>query len=123
METKQETTREIVATMLKILWRGIPSEYKSRYRMTIWEQFQNQIVAAAYTSSIARFVNSICSRMGISVGRNEAERGAFEAIIQSIDERKALKMLREETEILVLMVRIDNEEQREQARKEMEGNA
>jgi len=61
--------------------------------------------------------------MGISVGRNEAERGAFEAIIQSIDERKALKMLREETEILVLMVRIDNEEQREQARKEMEGNA
>ncbi len=50
--------------------------------------------------------------MGIDLGRTEAERGVLNTIIQSVDDRTALKMLREETALLVLMVRVDNEERK-----------
>jgi|DewCreStandDraft_4_1066084.scaffolds.fasta_scaffold46606_2 hypothetical protein len=83
----------------------VKTDYKSRYRMTIWDQFQSEIRSAAYTGSLARFINSICSRMGIDPGRNESERQVIEEIVQSADDRVALKMLREETTLLVLMVR------------------
>jgi len=50
--------------------------------------------------------------MQIEVGRNEEERAVFEKILQTADDRTVLKMLREETTILVLKVRVDNEEKR-----------
>jgi hypothetical protein len=50
--------------------------------------------------------------MGITPGRTEAERKVFEEIVKSLDDRIALKMLREETTLLVMMVRVDNEERR-----------
>lgn len=109
-----ETTKEIAATLLKIIWRGIPADYKSRYRMTIWEQYENEIRAAAYTSSLSKFINSICSRLRVDLGRTEAERAAVESILTGVNDRAMLKLLREETTLLVLMVRVDNEEKRQE---------
>jgi hypothetical protein len=106
-------TREIAATLLRIIWRGLPTDYKSRYRMTIWEQFENEIRSAAYTSSLAKFISSICLRLRISLGRSEEERAVAEILLNS-DDRAMLKMLREETTLLVLMVRVENEEKRAQ---------
>lgn len=105
-------TRELVATLLKIIWRGIPADYKSRYRMTIWDQYANEIKSAAYTGSLAKFVSSICSRLGATLGRTEAEHAVVESILTDANDRAVLKMLREETTLLVLMVRVDNQESR-----------
>ena len=107
-----EANRELTATLLKIIWRGIPADYKSRYRRTIWEQFENEIRSAAYTGSLAKFINSLCSRLQVDLGRTEAERAVAQEILKGADDRAMLKMLREETTLLVLMVRVDNEEKR-----------
>ena len=107
-----EANRELTATLLKIIWRGIPADYKSRYRRTIWEQFENEIRSAAYTGSLAKFINSLCSHLQVDLGRTEAERAVAQEILKSADDRAMLKMLREETTLLVLMVRVDNEEKR-----------
>jgi len=109
-----ETTQEMAGTLLKIIWRGIPADYKSRYRMTIWEQFENEIRAAAYTSSLARFVNSICSRLRAEIGRTPEERAVAETILRGADDRAMLKMFREETTLLVLRVRVENEQERQE---------
>lgn len=106
------TSKEMAATLLKIIWRGVPSDYKSRYRMTIWEQFENEIRAASYTSSLARFISSICTRLRVELGKTAAERAVAEEILKASDDRAMLKMMREETTLLVLMVRVDNEEHR-----------
>lgn len=119
------TDKAMAATLLKIIWRGIPSDYKSRYRMTIWEQFENEIRSAAYTGSLAKFINSICSHLRADIGKTEAERAIAEEILRTADDRVMLKLLREETTLLVLMVRVDNEEKRaewEAKQKEMEEN-
>ena len=111
-----ETNREMAAGLLGIIFRGIPGDYKSRYRMTIWEQFENEIRSAAYTSSLAKFINLICSRLRVNLGRRADERVVADEILRSADDRIMLKMLREETTMLVLMVRVE----REKARAEWE---
>ena len=111
-----ETNREMAAGLLGIIFRGIPGDYKSRYRMTIWEQFENEIRSAAYTSSLAKFINLICSRLRVNLGRRADERVVADEILRSADDRIMLKMLREETTMLVLMLRVE----REKARAEWE---
>jgi hypothetical protein len=110
--SKVEASRELAATLLKIIWRGIPADYKSRYRMTIWDQFENEIRSACRTSNLAKFISSICSRLQVSLGRTENERAVVEDILRTADDQQMLKLLREETTLLVLMVHVDNEEKR-----------
>ncbi len=108
--------------LLHILWRNIAPDYKSRYRMTIWDQFENEIRAAAYTSSLPKFVERISLRLGSGLGRNAEERALAERLLGEMDAKDALKKLREETTLLVLTVRVENEERREAWAKAQEGN-
>ena len=102
-----------LAELLLIIWRGVPLDYKRRY-MNIWEQFENNIRSAAYTSELGKFVNSLCLKMNNArAGVNAAERDRFARLLSELDARQTLKMLREETTLLVLMVRVANQERRE----------
>jgi hypothetical protein len=117
---KMNQNQQMIVTMLSIIWRGIPGDYKSRYRMSIWEQFENEIRSAAYTSSLAKFINQICLHLRVSLGTNKEERAVLEAILANADDKKFLKSLREETTLLVLMVRLDNQERNEEKKKKMD---
>jgi len=44
------------------------------------------------------------------MGRKAEERERAEQLLNGLDDRKTLKLLREETTLLVLMVRIENQE-------------
>ena len=101
-----EELQTMAADLLEILWRGVPADYKSKYRMTIWTQFENQVRSAAYTSNLGKFVNSLCSKLQINLGYSDAERARAEAILNSNRDRALLRLLREETTLLVLMVRV-----------------
>jgi len=115
MEMKSDQDMQAqAATLLKYIWRGIPAEYKSRYRMTIWQQFEDEIKAAAYTSNLASFISRLCGRFQASIGRTDAERAAAEAILRSADDKEMLKLIREQTIYLVLLVRIDNQAERDE---------
>lgn len=106
--------KEMTATLLKLIWRGVPADYKSKYRMTIWDQYENEIRSAAYTSDLGKFVSRLCSRLNASIGKTEAERGAANELLQSLDNKVTLKLLREQTTLLVLMVRVDNQEKQDE---------
>lgn len=62
--------------------------------------------SAAYTSNLGKFVNSLCSKLQINLGYSDAERARAEAILNSNRDRALLRLLREETTLLVLMVRV-----------------
>lgn len=109
-----EVTTEAVSELLMMIWRGVPGDYKSRYRMSIWNQFENEIKSAAYTSNLGKFVNSICSKLQATIGANKDERERAEYLLTHLDDRQTLKLLREETTLLVLMVRVANQERREE---------
>lgn len=104
-------SQEMAASLLDIIWQGISSDFKSRYRQTIWEQFENTVRANAYTNNLGKFVNSVCLKLGATIpGKHTAE---AEKILNSGQDRPLLKLYRDETTLIVLMVRIRNQERRE----------
>jgi hypothetical protein len=105
--------RNQAARLLTAIWRGIPADYKSRYRMTIWTQFENQVRSAAYTNNLAKFINQLCLKLSANCGITPEERAEVENISNSGKDREILKLLRDETVLIVLMVRVDNQERRE----------
>lgn len=109
-----EETRSAAAGLLAAVWRGTPADYKSRYRMTIWTQFENQVRSAAYTNNLAKFINQLCLKLNAEPGRNADDRTTIEKIVNSGSDRAILKMLREETTLIVLMVRVANQEKQEE---------
>lgn len=109
-----EISRDLIATLIRSIWDGVPRDYKSRYRLTIWDQFENEIKSAAYTSSLPVFVTRLCQRLGASLGRTPEERAVVESILKHGEDKTVLRIIREETAYLVLLVRIDNQEKRDE---------
>lgn len=98
--------------MLVAVWRGIPSSYKSRYRRDIWQQFEDNIRSAAYTNNLGKFIDSLCLNLNIKIRGADVE--LINGILQESDDKALLKLIREETTLLVLMVRLWNQERREE---------
>lgn len=88
-------------------------DYKSRYRRNIWQQFEDNIRSAAYTSDLGKFLNVLCLKLNANIGHTNEDRVRAEVILHEADARDLLKRFREETTLLVLMVRVANQERRE----------
>lgn len=104
--------QEMAADLLEVLWRAVPNDYKSRYRRAIWEQFENTIRAAAYTNNLGKFVNSACLKLNAGIQAKDTQRA--EEILNSGNDKALLKLFREETTLIVLMVRVRNQERQDE---------
>lgn len=101
--------------LLMPLWRGIPADYKRKYARNIWQQFEDNIRAAAYTSKASRFASSICSRLQIQIAARDVQ--MVNEALAAADDRVLLRQLREEATTLVLMVRLENDKRKEEWKK------
>lgn len=109
----EDELHQRAAALLDVIWRGIPAAYKSRYRRNIWQQFEDNVRSAAYTSNLGKFVNSLCQNLSVAIyGADDIEL-ANDALREGSD-KTLLKLMREETTLLVLMVRLRNQERREE---------
>jgi hypothetical protein len=102
---------EIAADMLEVIWRGVGNEYKSKYRQTIWQQFENVIRGSSYTNNLGRFINTVCLKFDVQIQVKDV--GQLENILNSGQDKSLLKILRDETTLIVLMVRVRSQKQRE----------
>jgi hypothetical protein len=109
------TRDELVSKLLYPCWRGIDESYKSKYRQTIWQQFEDAIKSASYTDDLAKFWERLSRRLYCAP--RAADSSAIAEIVNSND-GGILPMLREQTGILVLMVRVANDARRSAAREQ-----
>lgn len=56
------------------------------------------------------------------MGTNAEDRNRCSEILGAVDERQVLRLLREETTLIVLMVRVANQERQEEARARIAEN-
>jgi hypothetical protein len=110
MELSDYPTQYHTALRLLIpLWKGLDSNYKSKYARSIWQQFEDNIRSAAYTSTLSRFYNNLSGKLAIAIEAGGlADVNAALALTGSA-ERALLRQLRDETATLALMVRLENE--------------
>lgn len=109
------THEQLATDLLTPLWRGISPDYKRRYVFSVWPQFEDNLRSAAYTARLSTFLAKITQRLGIIIFTADAEKVAL--VIQCEEEKTVLRMLREETTLLVLLVRVANEERKEKYEK------
>lgn len=102
---------EITNDLLIPIWQGLDSDYKRKYSMKIWEQFENNLKSASYTNQLPKFLQKITSRLPVQIAEVNAEK--TRAICESGEDTLILKAIRENTALLVLKVRVANEERRE----------
>jgi hypothetical protein len=103
--------QQVGEQLLFPLFRCLDEGYKKKYVKDVWEQFENNIRAAAYTSRLTKFFENITRSMPITLERQYAD-GVLQ-IIQSGFDEDVLTWLRNETTYLVLLARMKNEERKE----------
>jgi hypothetical protein len=115
------THEELAEKLLTPLWRGIPPDYKAKYARNIWEQFENNLRSAAYTARLPEFLQHVTARLGIRLTEPHLA-GVVEVVSGAPEPRRVLKMLREDTTLLVLLVRVANEQRRDALAALQKGN-
>jgi hypothetical protein len=102
---------ELIATkLLTPLWSGIPADYKMKYARSIWQQFEDNIRSAAYTDRLSIWYDVMCRKLGIDV--KSADLSVIHECLQIGADEVFLRLLREETAYLVVLVRLANEERK-----------
>lgn len=96
------------------LWRGMSADYKRRYARVIWDQFQGRLAGEAQTTSnLGQYVNSLCSKLQVvQLPKESIEE--LDEIFESNNDRAILRMMREETALIVVKIRVMNEERKAQ---------
>ena len=107
-ENPIDLKNEIAQHLIVPLFRSIDSEYKQKYLKDIWDQFENRVRDSAYTSSLAKFLEAIASRLPIHIDSRYLDDLSF--VLNSGKDEEVLTLLRDETIHLILIARIINKE-------------
>jgi hypothetical protein len=102
IQQQREQARDIVLAIWNCIdWDGVGA---SR-RMNIYNELASKIRSAALTDTLEHFFENLCRKMGVKSVSNES-------ILQTItkaDARSLLRLYREETQIIILMLRTHQE--------------
>lgn len=104
------TQQQIGEDLLFPLFRCLNDGYKKKYLKDVWQQFENNIRASAYTSKLTMFFENITRCMPIEIERQYAE--GLIPILNSGKDKQILTWLRDETTYLVLLARMKNEDRK-----------
>lgn len=97
------------------LWRGMDGAYKQQYARVIWDQFQARLQGEAMvTNNLGTYLNSLSSKLGVRAVGLTGDLDILDSILNCGHDREILRILREETALIVVKVRLWNEERREQ---------
>lgn len=110
-----DLNEEIANKLLSPIWIGLSAEYKKKYSLSIWQQFENNIRSAAYTSNLSKFLNGICQKLGVEFRKQDISK--VNDFLKENKDKVILQSLRDEATTLVLIVRVNNEKRREAKKK------
>src|SRR6266702_5282659 len=114
---EQLKLHETAARLLRAVYTQISPDYKSKYRASIWEQVESNVLACSQiTSNLTSFLDLLAQRFGVStMGENEEERqfvldalagayGSPEYILEAIQKNPV---------ICVTMLRVQKDEEKQ----------
>ena len=108
---KEEQSREHARDLILEVWRSVDWDGVSgSRRMGIYDEFQAKVQSAAMTSSLGKFVERLARKMGVRSLNNTRADG----ILRECDHATVLDLLRTETSMIVIMMRVWQEEHRQE---------
>jgi len=116
---------DMAVTLAWAIWRGIDPKYKMEKARVIWDQFQTRLQGeAGTTTDLARYVNSVCSKLGVAHLGDGKDLAEIDAVLSAGQDREVLNALRDRTALIVVRVRLLNEARKEEyeARRKARSN-
>ena len=116
-KNNRENTIDMAISTLLDIWEQIDwSKVTSQRSIGIWDEFASKVKAAAMTTnSYETFVEKLCKKMDV---RSLKFKNIDEISNQDKEIKKnILKILRSETQIIVLKLRLNKEIRRERAKR------
>lgn len=117
-DKNNEQTTEFILTqeyvsekLLWPLWRCIQDEYKEKYKREVWDHFENAVRSAAYTGSMKTYLTNFQNKLPIDLQMQYIK--DIKLIIDSGYDIEILNWLRSETTYMVMVVRLMNQERKE----------
>ena len=108
IKTKQEL-REACLNILRAVWLEIDwNNVSSSRRIKIYDEFLSKMVASYNVNTIAKFVENICRKWGIRDIRHEK----ILEVERNFSDKEILNTLRIEPRMLILLLREENDTQR-----------
>lgn len=111
--------RRVASVLLRAVWNGIDSEYKSKYRAEIWRQFEERTATASrITNSLVSFLSKLSVLCQVAeIGADDSERQFVEAILSGSygNPEEILQALRRDPQVCVLLMRIQKDEEKRDA--------
>jgi hypothetical protein len=119
-EELKEKLRQDAVSLVSAVWHGISFDnISSRRRMKIYDEFANKIKSASATGKTSQFLEKLCEKMDSNI--IEADAGKVLEVIRDIEAQdldlEILDILRSETELVVLLMREDNNELKENSKQ------
>lgn len=114
-----EFQQGIVDGLLFPIYEGVSNDYKQKYSYTIWTQFENEMRAASYSNAnLPRFFDMLTQRMGVRIKHVRISK--LNEFMSKGNDRDVLKVIREQSALLVAMLREKNSalKEKRQAKRE-----
>ena len=110
---------ETAARLLRAVYTQISPDYKSKYRTSIWEQVESNVLACSQiTSNLTSFLDLLAQRFGVStLGENEEERQFVMDALQGDygSPEYILAAIQQNPVICVTMLRVQKDEEKQRA--------
>ncbi|HCZ47723.1 MAG TPA: hypothetical protein DCZ11_01820 [Gammaproteobacteria bacterium] len=108
------------ADLAEIAWRNV--DFDRWDRRKVWEQFTDRVrLAATTTSTLPRYWTVLSAAMGVYDPQHPEARARLASILTGGDDRALLRLMREETELVVLVVRLRSEGRAEERKRREAG--
>ena len=104
--------QEVADSLLWPLWLSIDKEFKSKYKKEIWQHFENAIKSATFSRDLKLFLSKFTSKIPSELNKQNSE--LILSVINKNEDEQVLQWLREETVYLVMLVRVKNQERKDE---------
>lgn len=109
----REMIQQMCVDLAWAIWRSMDTQYKRRYALKVWDQFQERLAGEAMTTTrLGQYINSVCSKLGVGQLGSKDDAGRIDEILNAGADRAVLRMMRDETALIVVKVRLLNEERK-----------
>jgi len=108
---EKPTQEEVAEKLLWGLWRSIDEAYKMKYPRDIWDHFENAMKAASYTSNLKGFLTLFQRRLPLDLQAQYIK--DIKKVIDAGYDEEVLNWLRTESTYMMMLVRLKNQERKE----------
>jgi hypothetical protein len=102
---------EVADKLLWGLWRSIEDEYKMKYPRDIWDHFENAIKSASYSGNLKGFLSLFQRRLPLNLQAQFIK--DIKKVVDAGQDEEILDWLRSESTYMMMLVRLTNQQRKE----------